>query len=38
VACKDFTADGKKPMEFAHLKNTCVDSEQSGYGTAESLK
>ncbi len=38
VACKDFTADGKKLMEFAHLKNTCVDSEQSGYGTAESLK
>ena len=32
VACKDFTADGKKLMEFAHLKNTCVDSEQSGYG------
>jgi len=28
VACKDFTADGKKLMEFAHLKNTCVDSEQ----------
>lgn len=33
VACRDFTADGKKLMEFAHLKNTCVDSEQSGYGT-----
>lgn len=32
VACKDFTAEGKKLMEFAHLKNTCVDSEQSGYG------
>jgi hypothetical protein len=32
VACKDFTVDGKKLMEFAHLKNTCVDSEQSGYG------
>lgn len=32
VACKDFTADEKKLMEFAHLKNTCVDSEQSGYG------
>lgn len=31
VACKDFTTDGKKLMEFAHLKNTCVDSEQSGY-------
>lgn len=33
VACRDFTADGKKLMEFAHLKNTCVDSEQNGYGT-----
>ena len=33
VACKDFTADGRKLMEFAHLKNTCVDSEQNGYGT-----
>ncbi|MGO5051002.1 HipA domain-containing protein [Lachnospiraceae bacterium LCP25S3_G4] len=33
VACKDFTSDGKKLMEFAHLKNTCVDSEQNGYGT-----
>lgn len=33
VACRDFTADGKRLMEFAHLKNTCVDSEQSGYGT-----
>ncbi len=32
VACKDFTADGKRLMEFAHLKNTCVDSEQNGYG------
>ena len=33
VACKDFTADGKHLMEFAQLKNTCVDSEQNGYGT-----
>lgn len=33
VACKDFTSDGKRLMEFAHLKNTCVDSEQNGYGT-----
>lgn len=33
VACKDFAADGKRLMEFAHLKNTCVDSEQNGYGT-----
>lgn len=33
VACKDFTADGQRLMEFAHLKNTRVDSEQSGYET-----
>ena len=32
VACKDFTADGKQLMEFAQLKNTCIDSEQNGYG------
>lgn len=33
VACKDFTYDGKRLMEFAHLKNTCINSEQNGYGT-----
>lgn len=33
VACWDFTAGGKKLIEFAQLKNTCVDSEQNGYGT-----
>lgn len=33
VACHDFTDDGKKLIEFAHLKNTCIDSEQNGYGT-----
>jgi hypothetical protein len=32
VACGDFTEGGKKLIEFAHLKNTCIDSEQSGYG------
>ena len=32
VACLDFTEDGKRLIEFAHLKNTCIDSEQSGYG------
>ncbi len=32
VACKDFTESGKKLLEFAHLKNTCIDSEQNGYG------
>ena len=24
--------DGKRLIEFAHLKNTCIDSEQNGYG------
>lgn len=33
VACGDFTENGKKLIEFAHLKNTCIDSEQNGYGT-----
>ena len=33
VACKDFTDGGKRLIEFAQLKNTCIDSEQSGYGT-----
>lgn len=33
VACRDFTEGGKRLIEFAHLKNTCIDSEQNGYGT-----
>ncbi len=33
VACADFTENGKKLIEFAQLKNTCIDSEQNGYGT-----
>ena len=33
VACKDFTEDGKRLMEFAQLKNTCINSVQGGYGT-----
>ncbi len=33
VACHDFTDGGKKLIEFAQLKNTCIDSEQNGYGT-----
>lgn len=33
VACHDFTEDGKRLIEFAQLKNTCIDSEQNGYGT-----
>ncbi|MCL2220843.1 MAG: HipA domain-containing protein [Oscillospiraceae bacterium] len=33
VACKDFETDGFVLKEFAHLKNTIIDSEGSGYGT-----
>ena len=33
VACKDFTTSNKRLMEFAELKNACVDSLNSGYGT-----
>lgn len=33
VACGDFTEGGKRLIEFAHLKNTCINSEQNGYGT-----
>lgn len=33
VACRDFTEEGKRLIEFAQLKNTCIDSEQNGYGT-----
>ena len=33
VACADFTEGGKKLIEFAQLKNTCINSEQNGYGT-----
>jgi len=33
VACKDFETSNMRLMEFAQLKNTCVDSLQGGYGT-----
>ncbi len=33
VACKDFTGNGFELKEFAHLKNTIINSEQNGYGT-----
>ena len=33
VACKDFETDGFILKEFAHLKNTIIDSAQNGYGT-----
>lgn len=32
VACGDFTEGGRRLIEFAHLKNTCISSEQNGYG------
>ena len=34
VACRDFAADiGKTLIEFAHLKNTCLDDDLNGYNT-----
>ena len=33
VACEDFTSPEKRLIEFAALKNTCIDSPQDGYGT-----
>lgn len=33
VACRDFTENGKRLIEFAQLKNTCINSDQNGYGT-----
>ena len=33
VACKDFETNGFILKDFAHLKNTIIDSEQDGYGT-----
>lgn len=33
VACRDFTENDKRLIEFAQLKNTCIDSVQHGYGT-----
>lgn len=32
VACEDFNTGGYQLMEFANLKNTCIDSSQNGYG------
>jgi hypothetical protein len=32
VACKDFEVDGYILKDFAHLKNSIIDSEESGYG------
>lgn len=33
VACKDFEEEDYKFKDFAHLKNTIVDSDENGYGT-----
>ncbi len=33
VACEDFNQDGFRLTEFSALKNTCIDSSESGYGT-----
>jgi len=33
VACKDFEVNGFVLKDFAQLKNTIIDSAQSGYGT-----
>jgi hypothetical protein len=33
VACKDLAVGGFELKEFAHLKNTIIDSSQDGYGT-----
>lgn len=32
-ACKDFTADGKRLLDFCSIKNTVLESESSGNGT-----
>jgi len=32
-ACKDFTADGSKLLDFCSIKNTVIDSEHNGTGT-----
>lgn len=33
VACKDFEQSPWKLQEFAELKNSCIETSQSGYGT-----
>lgn len=33
VACRDFTDESNVLVEFAQLKNTCIDSMANGYGT-----
>lgn len=33
VACKDFCDSGERIVNFAMIKNACIDSSLSGYGT-----
>lgn len=33
VACRDFTGEGQTLIEFAHLKNTCLNDRLDGYST-----
>lgn len=33
VACKDFCAPGERIVNFAMIKNACIDSSLNGYGT-----
>lgn len=33
VACRDFAEGGKRLIEFAHLKNACLENELDGYST-----
>ena len=32
-ACKDFTIDGKRLLDFCSIKNTILDSDSNGSGT-----
>lgn len=32
-ACKDFTADGKRLLDFCSIKNTILESDSNGHGT-----
>ncbi len=33
VACKDFCNPGDRIVNFAMIKNACIDSSLNGYGT-----
>ena len=36
-ACKDFTADGKRFLDFCSIKNSVIDTETSSSGTGTEL-